>query len=54
MPYTASDSFHEEILMHRNGTHDEALGNPTIHALRELRTEVDDLITGSESRRRGA
>ena len=49
MPHTASDSFHEEILMHRNGTHGEALGDPIIHALKELCTEVDNVITGFES-----
>jgi len=38
--------------MHRNGTHEEALDNPVIRALRDLRTEVDDIITGFESRLR--
>lgn len=38
--------------MHRNGTHEEALDNPVIRALRELRVEVDDIITGFESRLR--
>jgi len=38
--------------MHRNGTHEEALDNPVIRVLRELRTEVDDIITGFESRLR--
>ena len=50
--YTASDSFHEEILMQRNGTHEEALENPILQVLRELRVEVDDIITGFESRLR--
>jgi len=38
--------------MHRNGTHEEALDNPIIQALRELRAEVNDIITGFESRLR--
>lgn len=38
--------------MHRNGTHEEAIFNPVIKALKELRTEVDDIITGFESRLR--
>ena len=38
--------------MQRNGTHEEALDNPVIQALRDLRTEVDDIITGFESRLR--
>ena len=38
--------------MHRNGTHEDALANPVVQALRELRTEVDDIITGFESRLR--
>lgn len=38
--------------MQRNGTHEEALGNPVLQALRELRVEVEDIITGFESRLR--
>lgn len=38
--------------MHRNGTHEEALVNPIIQKLKELRVEVDDIITGFESRLR--
>jgi hypothetical protein len=52
VPYTASDSFRDEVLMHRNGTHEEAVKNPVILALKELRVEVDDIITGFESRLR--
>jgi len=38
--------------MHRNGTHEEALDNPVLQVLRDLRVEVDDVITGFESRLR--
>ena len=38
--------------MHRNGTHEEALDNPVILTLKELRAEADDIITGFESRLR--
>lgn len=38
--------------MHRNGTHEEALDNPIFRVLKELRVEVDDIITGFESRLR--
>ena len=50
--FTASDSFHEEVLMVRNGTHVEALDNPVFRALKELRVEVEDIITGFKSRLR--
>ena len=51
-PHTASDSFHEDILMVRNGTHPESLDNPLFRALKELRVEVEDVITGFKSRLR--
>jgi hypothetical protein len=51
-PCLASDSFHEDILMERNGTHPESLKNPIFEALKDLRVEVDDIITGFESRLR--
>ena len=38
--------------MQRNGTHEEALENPILQALKELRVEVDDVVTGFESRLR--
>lgn len=38
--------------MIRNGTHTEALDNPVFRALKELRVEVDDIITGFKSRLR--
>lgn len=38
--------------MHRNGTHAEAMDNPLLPALKELRVEVDDIITGFGSRLR--
>ena len=38
--------------MHRNGTHEDALQNPIIKALKDLRTEADDIIVGFESRLR--
>ena len=38
--------------MIRNGTHVEALDNPVFRALKELRVEVDDIITGFKSRLR--
>jgi hypothetical protein len=38
--------------MIRNGTHAEALDNPVFRALKELRVEVDDIITGFKSRLR--
>ena len=38
--------------MIRNGTHVEALDNPVFRALKELRVEVDDVITGFKSRLR--
>ena len=49
---TASDSFHEEVLMVRNGTHADAMDNPVFRALKELRVEVEDIITGFKSRLR--
>lgn len=52
MSYTASDSFREEVLKHQNGTHEEGATNPIIGALKGLRAEVDDIITGFESRLR--
>ena len=51
-PYTASDSFREEVLKHQNGTHEDALANPLVPALKELRAEASDIITGFESRLR--
>ena len=38
--------------MVRNGTHPESLDNPVFRALKELRVEVDDIITGFKSRLR--
>ena len=38
--------------MIRNGTHPEAVDNPVFRALKELRVEVDDIITGFKSRLR--
>ena len=38
--------------MIRNGTHVEALDNPVFRALKELRVEVDDIVTGFKSRLR--
>lgn len=38
--------------MIRNGTHVEALDNPVFRALKELRVEVDDIMTGFKSRLR--
>jgi hypothetical protein len=49
---TASDSFHEEVLMVRNGTHPQSMDNPVFRSLKELRVEVEDIITGFKSRLR--
>ena len=38
--------------MIRNGTHVESLDNPVFRALKELRVEVDDIVTGFKSRLR--
>lgn len=38
--------------MVRNGTHAEALDNPVFRALKELRVEADDIVTGFKSRLR--
>jgi len=48
----SSDSFHEEVSMVQNGTHAERVDNPVFRALKELRVEVDDIITGFKSRLR--
>jgi hypothetical protein len=51
-PCTASDSFHDEILMIRNGTHPEPLPNPVFQSLKDLRVDVDDIVAGFKSRLR--
>jgi len=38
--------------MLRNGTHEDTTDNPILRTLKELRVEVDDIITGFESRLR--
>ena len=48
--YTASDSFHDDLLKIQNGTHPDSAPNPILRALRELRVEVDGIMTGFQSR----